>query len=1040
MIGSILFFSPGVINPFQKKSFRNISGKISFDTFLFTYFFKLVFCCVFFLFTTCSQHKELKYTIASVPWVEELGNHRAIIEINKPAEAVRLSLRWRRHDPEPANKKFIIIHEASGDTIKNIYRIKVDQEECEIIFGPVIEPGEYAFYYLPFQPDPEHGFFRYGYFPPEPPPDNQWINDESTFDSASFTKLPRAYCREIQARTAFDSFYPMEIIPTISEKEQFLKLNAAEYLVFSETRENPIRMRMEIPLKWIQDKPGGPFEASAYRNEYYAFQLGLYAVKKNIKNVKILFSDLKNGHQIIPASSFTCFNTDGVDPYGNIFTIRSNVDKSMVQPYWIGLDITEDVVPGTYSGIITVVPENAQKTEISFQLHIINELLPDRGDSEPWRFSRLRWLNSTLGLDFEPVAPYTPVRFDGKNVFELLGKEIIVTETGMPNSIKAWGTEILNRPVNFSPITPYGMTLFDSTVFKLIQQAPGMVECSWQSFSKDINVINKVRVESDGYINFQMKLEALKTFNLSDFVLEIPFRQNIARYMIGMSLPGTAVPDFHKASWEGPQDSFWIGNTHAGLHCELRGSEYHGPMLSLYRPSYPDSWYNKGKGNFQVKRMSGEILASVHAGDRKLTAGENIVFEFSLIITPVKELDTKRQFTDLYYHNYPEPVPDHAAMYEGVKIINVHHANRYNPYINYPFIATEEMKEFVNQWHAEGKKVKIYYTIRELTTRVYELWALRSLGHEILMGKESTYDWLVSSGMDKGHPWLIEHLEDDYAPAWYSRLDEGENDIAIVTTSGSSRWYNYYIEGLGWLVKNINIDGLYLDDVAYDRRILKRMRKVMNREKPGCVIDLHSNNDFTKGPVIQYTEFFPYIDKLWFGEAFLYDSMSPANWLVEVSGIPFGLMGDMLEKGGNRWFGMLFGMTNRPPWSHAGVQYDPGPVWKLWDSFGIGDAKMIGFWEDNCPVRTNRTGVLVTVYLRKDRALIALGNWEKEPVKVRLHFDWNQLEMDKNMVKLSAPFIEDYQAEQYFNPDSMITVDPHKGWLLLLENSSKKIE
>jgi len=41
------------------------------------------------------------------------------------------------------------------------------------------------------------------------------------------------------------------------------------------------------------------------------------------------------------------------------------------------------------------------------------------------------------------------------------------------------------------------------------------------------------------------------------------------------------------------------------------------------------------------------------------------------------------------------------------------------------------------------------------------------------------------------------------------------------------------------------------------------------------------------------------VNRLWFGEGFKYDAMSPEQWLVECSGIPFGLMGDMLEGGGN---------------------------------------------------------------------------------------------------------------------------------------------
>jgi len=34
-------------------------------------------------------------------------------------------------------------------------------------------------------------------------------------------------------------------------------------------------------------------------------------------------------------------------------------------------------------------------------------------------------------------------------------------------------------------------------------------------------------------------------------------------------------------------------------------------------------------------------------------------------------------------------------------------------------------------------------------------------------------------------------------------------------------------------------------------------------------------------------------------------------WLTEVSGIPFGLMGEMLQDGGHPYRGMLYGMTAR---------------------------------------------------------------------------------------------------------------------------------
>ncbi len=41
------------------------------------------------------------------------------------------------------------------------------------------------------------------------------------------------------------------------------------------------------------------------------------------------------------------------------------------------------------------------------------------------------------------------------------------------------------------------------------------------------------------------------------------------------------------------------------------------------------------------------------------------------------------------------------------------------------------LKAYIANVHEEGLKAKIYYTVRELTNHIVELWALRSLGHEV---------------------------------------------------------------------------------------------------------------------------------------------------------------------------------------------------------------------------------------------------------------------------------------------------------------------
>jgi hypothetical protein len=393
-----------------------------------------------------------------------------------------------------------------------------------------------------------------------------------------------------------------------------------------------------------------------------------------------------------------------------------------------------------------------------------------------------------------------------------------------------------------------------------------------------------------------------------------------------------------------------------------------------------------------------------------------------MLITPVKDIDYKSQFTDRYYHNGGAPMPANEDLKSGVKIVNLHHANQYNPHINYPFIAVDSMKWFVDQLHQKGQKVKIYYTIRELTNYTTEIWALRSLGDEIL-----------GNGRGGGYPWLREHLIFGYRPQWYQWFPDKSADASIVNAPGDSRWYNYYIEGLAWLVKNVDIDGLYLDDVSYDRRTVKRIRKVMDNTKPGCLLDLHSNTGFAKGPATQYAEYFPYMDKLWFGESFQYDKMSPENWLVEVSGIPFGLMGDMLQGGGNRWLGMLFGMTTRLPWTSEKIKADPRPVWKIWDEFGIQNAKMVGFWEDEPVVVSSDMNVKVTAYVKQGKTLLSIGNFSDETKMVSLKIDFEKLGIDAENAKLFVPEIPDFQPAKEWKLQEKIEVEPRKGWLIYLQ-------
>ncbi|MNU97637.1 hypothetical protein D3C71_877190 [compost metagenome] len=239
---------------------------------------------------------------------------------------------------------------------------------------------------------------------------------------------------------------------------------------------------------------------------------------------------------------------------------------------------------------------------------------------------------------------------------------------------------------------------------------------------------------------------------------------------------------------------------------------------------------------------------------------------------------------------------------------------------------------------------------------------------------------------------------------------------------------------MNWLVDHIGIDGIYLDDVAFDRVTMKRIKRVLTKNgKPG-LIDLHSANQYNKSDGFNnsanlYLEHFPYINRLWFGEYFDYENNQPDFFLTEVSGIPFGLMGEMLQDGGNPWRGMLYGMTNRMPYQ----KLTPADLWRAWDQFGIKGSKMIGYWSPNIPVKTDHDKVLTTVYSRAGKAMVAIASWADGDVDVKLAIDWEKLGIDSGKAKLSAPLIPNFQKGAQYKLGDAIPVEKNKGLLLIIE-------
>ena len=119
-----------------------------------------------------------------------------------------------------------------------------------------------------------------------------------------------------------------------------------------------------------------------------------------------------------------------------------------------------------------------------------------------------------------------------------------------------------------------------------------------------------------------------------------------------------------------------------------------------------------------MNEVHDRVLLWVFNDSRTITTDQTLNFNFNLLITPFKTIDPDKHWKNRYYHESEHyPTPDFVTQ-AGVNVVNLHQGNDLNPYINYPFHTTNTLKQHIKSMHDRNVGVKLYYTVRELSTLV----------------------------------------------------------------------------------------------------------------------------------------------------------------------------------------------------------------------------------------------------------------------------------------------------------------------------------
>jgi hypothetical protein len=852
----------------------------------------------------------------------------------------------------------------------------------------------------------------------------------------------------------------MDVLASPGEMAAFVAAAAADMVIFTEDREHSIRWAKALPKRWLNDLPAhtSMFQGTAQPGEFYVFQLGAFAARRDLAALSIVFSDLTGSAGTIQGASLRCFNLGGINHQGQPFIKDVSVTKGKLHALWIGVSVPREA-KGNYQGTITIKDGTGLSVPVRLDLNVAGQVLADQGDRDSWRLSRLRWLDSTIGFDDTTVtAPYIPLQRRGSTV-SLLGRKLKLDKSGLPEQIQSFFTasntgmakapkrSLLTAPFHFVIETAEDDSLaLKPGKLEILREQKGAIEWRTTSRGDGIELTVNGLIEYDGFVKYECRVKANRTIQVRDIRLEFAVTKE-ADYFMGLGQRSGRRPGTVDWKWDPTfyRDGFWIGAVNGGFKIQFFGDNYRAPLINCYyhyrELMVPESWGGadgKSGGIRLTPAANGDVHAVVFSGARTLKAGGELNYGFQLFLTPFKPLNTEEQWALRFHHsggeNYRNPATLKAM---GANIINIHQAREANPVINYPYfdLSMPLLKKSVADGHANGMKVKIYYTTREISNNLKELFAFWSLDGEIICpspGQDGVKAHPLTNGSGP-HPWLVDHLgPEGYIPAWREVLGgqyKGLLDLAVITTP-DSRLDNFYLEGLAFTLRGTDLDGVYVDDTALDRKAFQRAHRIFEATGKPLLADMHSwnhNRQSSAGntpSAYVFMQNYPYYHRLWHGESF--NMNEPVDTLlIEQSGIPFGLMSEMLDHS-NPWHGMVFGETTRLGWSG-----DPRPLWKFWDEFGMAGTEMIGFWDPACPVKSGNDKIPVTVYRKAGKALVAIGSWSDKEENVKLAIDWKALGFNAVKARLSAPAIRGFQEAAVFVADASIPITPGRGCLLV---------
>lgn len=778
---------------------------------------------------------------------------------------------------------------------------------------------------------------------------------------------------------------------------------------------------------------GKKFSFSASRHEYFVVQL-LLLPDYTTDKLEVQTGPLQgNPKDIIGA--VTCFNTEGTSYEGEKFKKHMSVKKGLLQPLFFGFNFSRSGI-GLHTTQIRI-----GKDDIIIEIDLSDRLVFNEGTDNKTTLSRLKWLNSNLARNIALVDDLDALNIVGKEV-KFSGKIVKLGNDGLIDNVESFfnesnsleseiQTNLFYRPME---IIIEGKKIKYNKIRLGGRQNKGILMADGKGDGAKIEIIAELLYE--GAMSYRVKISAEKDLVTSNISLNMYYL--CPDFMIGFGKRAGAIENIDK-KWDRQynQNSFFLGKVNCGARVKFEGANESKTVVGFYKqcPIDPgESWDNGGLGGVKVEKTDQGAILSAYTGRIIMPAKSSIEFFFTLHFTPFKAINLKKSLAlrigrDQLATTYEKMIE--RAKNDRVTYLNITYGGEVNPYLNYPFPYIKAISALSRTAHKNGLGISVSYNLRDISIQNREIYAYKALGEELILRlNDSTY----------ADPRLSQQLGQDVLLAKVVRYTSGKrkglNDYAVVTTP-RSRMDNYYVEGLNYLVHNANVDAVSIRDANVSRTTIERIKKVILQKKafPGIiemqVSDQLNENSGYANSLNYYTDVLPFLDKIWLDRSFEGMPENPDTILAECSGLLYGTAvvgreNDSISKC------LLFAMLPK-----YGLKYDVsealGDVYRHLDDFHIDQASFRGFWDSCNPVRTDKTEVKCSTYLKGEDMLAVFYNFSNVVSVFEIGVE-NKLGFTTVNKKIYTLEISGMQKRKKLNLGKQIELKPHSGMIILIKS------